>query len=245
MTTRARSRHRASVRPNTPLSSLTTAVTGQMNALGRGGVVIAMSSGLVATMGLPAQAASNAAGPETAAAPAAAPAAGAPAGAAFYERLAHRSSVLPDRRAAHGARCGDGELRDRQRSPRSPSPSPHRRGWPTTTARRARRPRVRRPSSYGSGGFASAKGSSVLSVAARYVGVPYRLRRHDARWRLRLLRGRPLHLPAARRRAAAHGEPADAGHRPACRARTPRPATSCSSCPAAAPTTWASTRATT
>ena len=52
MTTGATGRHRAALRPSTPLSSLSVAVGDQVGSLGRGGVVIAMSSGLVATMGL-------------------------------------------------------------------------------------------------------------------------------------------------------------------------------------------------
>ena len=64
MTDRASARHRATQRAATPLSTLTSAVseavTEHVGNLGRGGVVIAMSSGLVATMGLPAQAVTKA-----------------------------------------------------------------------------------------------------------------------------------------------------------------------------------------
>ena len=56
MTSRATSRHRASHRAATPLSNLSTVVNEHVGTISRGGVVIAMSSGLVATMGLPAQA---------------------------------------------------------------------------------------------------------------------------------------------------------------------------------------------
>jgi cell wall-associated NlpC family hydrolase len=87
VTTSATARHRASVRPATPLSSLTTAVTGQIGVIGRGGVVVAMSSGLVATTGLPSQAAEQAApAPESATPPLVAPAP-APVGAAFQTAL--------------------------------------------------------------------------------------------------------------------------------------------------------------
>jgi cell wall-associated NlpC family hydrolase len=140
-----------------------------MNALGRGGVVIAMSSGLVATMGLPAQAVSNASGPETAAAPAAAPGSAAPAGAAFT------SASLT---AAPSYQAG---------APLT-APATAKVDFENGTFTAVPKPKVQQPSrsasadsgsgtstkSYESAGFASAKGSSVLSVAARYIGVPYR-----------------------------------------------------------------------
>lgn len=56
MTDRASARHRADKRALTPLSSLSSTVTDHVAFLGRGGVALAMSSGLVATLGLPAQA---------------------------------------------------------------------------------------------------------------------------------------------------------------------------------------------
>ena len=56
-------RHRAPQRPTTPLDSITdtltgqlSAVTGQLGTVGRSGAVLAVSTGLVATMGLPASA---------------------------------------------------------------------------------------------------------------------------------------------------------------------------------------------
>ena len=63
MTERAPARHRADLPPSTPLTGITTcisAVVGDHAAtLGRGGVVVAVSSGLVAGMGLPAAAATT------------------------------------------------------------------------------------------------------------------------------------------------------------------------------------------
>jgi cell wall-associated NlpC family hydrolase len=60
---RHQARHRAPQRPTTPLDSLTdtltgqlSAVTGQLGTVGRSGAVLAVSTGLVATMGLPASA---------------------------------------------------------------------------------------------------------------------------------------------------------------------------------------------
>ena len=139
-----------------------------MNALGRGGVVIAMSSGLVATMGLPAQAVSNnAAGPETAAAPAAAPASAAPAGSAFTSASL---TAAPSFQAGAPLTAPATATVDFENGSFTAVP----------------KPKVQQPSrsadsgsgtstkSYESAGFASAKGTSVLAVAARYVGVPYR-----------------------------------------------------------------------
>jgi hypothetical protein len=63
---RAPARHRADLPPSTPLTGITTsigAVVGDRAAtIGRGGIVVAVSSGLVAGMGLPAAAATTAAG---------------------------------------------------------------------------------------------------------------------------------------------------------------------------------------
>jgi cell wall-associated NlpC family hydrolase len=141
-----------------------------MNALGRGGVVIAMSSGLVATMGLPAQAASNSGSPETAAAPAAAPAGAAPAGAAFTSAslTAAPSFQAAAPLTAPAAATVTFESGNFTAVPK-PKPAPSRADDASSSSSGS----SSSSSSYGSGGFASAKGSSVLSVAARYVGVPY------------------------------------------------------------------------
>ena len=137
-----------------------------MNALGRGGVVIAMSSGLVATMGLPAQAVSNASGPETAAAPAAAPAAAAPAGAAFTSAslTATPSFQAGAPLTAPAAATVTFESGTFTAVPK-PKPAPSRVSDDNGSSSSP---------SYSSGSFGSAKGQSVLSVAARYYGVAYR-----------------------------------------------------------------------
>src|SRR4051794_22772839 len=142
-----------------------------MNQLGRGGVVVAMSSGLVATMGLPAQAVSqNAAGPE-AASPAVAPAA-APVGAAFHSALL----TAPTSFDASGAPLT---------APTAAKVS-FETGVFKAVPKAAPRRVVAAPShssagssagatkTYKTGGFGSSKGSSIVSIAARYIGVPYR-----------------------------------------------------------------------
>ncbi|MBI4942954.1 MAG: C40 family peptidase [Actinobacteria bacterium] len=63
MSERSSARHRAPARPLTPFDSLTDTLTGQLSAVGdqlgsvgRSGAVLAVSTGLVATMGMPASA---------------------------------------------------------------------------------------------------------------------------------------------------------------------------------------------
>ena len=141
-----------------------------MNALGRGGVVIAMSSGLVATMGLPAQAVSKAGGPETAApaAPAAVPGS-APAGAAFTSAsLAAPSFQAGAPLTAPAAATVSWETGAFTAVPK-PKPAP-----PRVTDDDSSRSSGSTSTSSESGSFGSSRGSSVLSVAARYIGVPYR-----------------------------------------------------------------------
>ena len=69
MTVRALARHRADVRPSTPLTGITStisAVVGDHAAtIGRGGAVVAVTGGLVTGMGLPAGAATAAPGDAT------------------------------------------------------------------------------------------------------------------------------------------------------------------------------------
>jgi len=145
-----------------------------MNALGRGGVVIAMSSGLVATMGLPAQAAqavSNASGPETAAAPAAAPASAAPAGAAFTSASL---TAAPSFQASAPLTAPAAATVDFENGTYTAIPKP--KVVPTRTAGVGTGSSDSGTStkSYAGGGFSSAKGASVLSIASRYIGVAYR-----------------------------------------------------------------------
>jgi cell wall-associated NlpC family hydrolase len=139
-----------------------------VGTLGRGGVVIAMSSGLVATMGLPASAADRASG-QDAAVPATAPIAVQPA-LALSSGLMAAPSALDATAApmtAPAAAKVSFETSAFKAVPKAPAHS-------TTSG----------SSHYSSSGssvsasavvasFGSAKGSSVLAVAARYIGVPY------------------------------------------------------------------------
>jgi cell wall-associated NlpC family hydrolase len=160
---RATSRHRASVRSSTPFTTLTNTVNNHAGMIGRGGVVIAMSSGLVATMGLPAQALTKAA-PE-AAAPATAPIAVQPAlslsSGLLAAPAAMQSSAAPLTAPAAATVTFDSDAF--KAVPAAPVPSAAAGATGTTGVR-----------SDLSSAFGSARGSSVLAIAARYVGVAYR-----------------------------------------------------------------------
>jgi cell wall-associated NlpC family hydrolase len=135
-------------------------MTGQMSVIGRGGAVIAMSSGLVASMGLPSQAA-NRSGAE-AAVPATAPIAVQPAVAFSSGLIAAPGSVQVAAPAltAPVAATVSFESSDF-----------------TAVPKKVVVPAASGQSSTGSGvsgSFGSARGSSVLAIAARYLGVPYR-----------------------------------------------------------------------
>ena len=174
MTVRATARHRASVRPATPLSALTSAVTDHVGTIGRGGVVIAMSSGLVATMGLPAQAVGrNAAGAEVASVPATAPIAVEPA-------VALQTSLVT---ASAGLSSSSAPLTAPATATVSFESSAFKAVPKVATAAPAGTATLR-TSGHGTAGvpalrhevttsFGSARGSSVLAIASRYFGVPY------------------------------------------------------------------------
>ncbi len=161
MTDRAMARHRAPVRTSTPLTNLTSSVTGRAGTIGRGGVVIAMSSGLVATMGLPAQALSKSAAPQ--AAPVTAPIAVQPAlslasGLLSGGAVSHSSSAPIAAPAAATVSFGSSAFKAVPNRPANPAAAPAVNSLPSSPV----------------SAFGSARGASVLSIAARYLGVPYR-----------------------------------------------------------------------
>ena len=163
MTTGATARHRARERPNTPLSSLTTAVTEHVGSLGRGGVVIAMSSGLVATMGLPAQAITR-----SAATPQAAPAR-LPAGPSALAAAVVGSAAVGDVSAPLAA-PRTAKIDFESGSVKAVPKEEEAEGADRQLLERL----VVSSSSSDSPSAGSAKGSSALAVASRYIGVPYR-----------------------------------------------------------------------
>jgi peptidoglycan DL-endopeptidase CwlO len=133
-----------------------------MSVIGRGGAVIAMSGGLVASMGMTSQAAGKTAGGAEAAAPATAPIAVQPAvafsGGLIAAGSAAQTSVAP--LTAPVAATVSFESSDFTAVPKKVVVSA-----------------ISGESSTGSnvsGSFGSARGASVLAVASRYLGVPYR-----------------------------------------------------------------------
>jgi cell wall-associated NlpC family hydrolase len=139
-------------------------VTDHVGTIGRGGVVIAMSSGLVATMGLPAQAGVglNATGSDAlTAAPATAP-------IAVQPGIALQSGLIA---APANPQASAAPLT----APAAATVSFE------TSAFTAVPKAVKQLNSTGqatvradlSSAFGSARGSSVIAVAARYIGVPY------------------------------------------------------------------------
>ncbi len=188
LTERAHARHRASHRASTPLTdigtTLTTAVSDHVGALGRGGVVLAMSSGLVATMGLPANAVTRDAGATTASLPVVPAAgghtatlvatdaqllAGTPVVAADgvhlqFEDSSFTAVAKPKPKPKPKPRA---ETREEKAAPQS-----RRAARSSRSATREHVPAQRTKNT--DGGFGSARGSSVLAIAARYYGIPYR-----------------------------------------------------------------------
>jgi cell wall-associated NlpC family hydrolase len=155
VTTRNLGRHRAAVRPKTPISVLSDAVTANAGTVGRRSAVIAASSGLVVTMGLPAADAAPigdhapADAPKAAAAPAPeqAPVRTAPVSAPADAKVSFAGSSFTNVTA-----------------PPPPPPAP------VDRTPKASRSTEREPLQVSE----SAVGGSILSIAARYVGTPYR-----------------------------------------------------------------------
>lgn len=155
MTSRATSRHRSAQRAATPLSTLTTAVGEHVGTIGRGGVVIAMSSGLVATMGLPAQGATAKATTTPAKAAPTAETLGSLADLDVEPLTASPTAKVNFDRNSGGTFTAK----------RTPAPVADR------TVARASRSGTRSTNSSVSAGSSH---SSAVSVASRYLGVEYR-----------------------------------------------------------------------
>ncbi len=170
MSTRATGRRRAAGRPKTPLNVITDAITSNAGTLGRRSAVIAASSGLVVTMGLPA---ANAA-PVTDAG----------------ERV--ELPVLPEQTApvlddevtvpANAAVSFAGTPITKATPPPAPVAQPRvqaraqQRAPERTTRQRVSRSSAREAPSSTTAESArtSATGAEILAIAARYVGVQYR-----------------------------------------------------------------------
>jgi cell wall-associated NlpC family hydrolase len=165
LSTRATGRRRAAGRPKTPLTVITDAITNNAGTLGRRSAVIAASSGLVVTMGLPA---ANAAPVKDAGETVELPV------------LPEQAVPLLDDEVtvpANAAVSFAGTPVTKATPPPAPvaQPRPQQRA-PEQTTQRASRSTARQALSTTTADSAapSATGSSILSIAARYVGTPYR-----------------------------------------------------------------------
>ncbi len=172
MTERVTGRHRAPDRATTPLSALTstlsTVVGGHVAGVGRGGLVLAMSSGLVASMGMPAGAATSA--PQTGAVPVAAeastPATGLiPLPASFVDGAAVKAPTTARVTFEHSAFTAVPKPK--------PIAMPVSRSATRTSLSSGTSSSGTSTKSVSSGSSSSARGSSIIAIAARYLGVPY------------------------------------------------------------------------
>ncbi|WP_461023974.1 C40 family peptidase [Thalassiella azotivora] len=164
MSTRTVGRHRASARPKTPLSTISAAVTSNAGVVGRRSAVIAASSGLVVTIGLPA----------ADAAPVTERADSAPTAPAQPETSAPTSadglvSVPADAPVSFTAE----PLTEATPPPPPPPPPVVQEASESRSSERASRT-TERESLPTADVAPSEVGAAVLEIAARYVGTPYR-----------------------------------------------------------------------
>jgi peptidoglycan DL-endopeptidase CwlO len=194
-----RARHRADLPPSTPLAGLTTttikaALGDNTAALSRTGMIVAVSSGLVAGVGVPAgavtHAAAGGAAPQTASVPLLSETASTTALAAGADALAS----APVRASAHAKVTFEHSAFTAQpkRGVRSAGPARATRDVASIsrslarTAYLASRPAPARHDSSGSRSasssssspapvpvLSSGRGSTVIAIAMRYLGIPY------------------------------------------------------------------------
>jgi peptidoglycan DL-endopeptidase CwlO len=166
-------RHRATGRPSTMLGDLADAATGSLTSVGRRSVVVAAASGLVVSaMAAPAAAADLAQpGDASVAVPAAAGALAAESVAAGVDTSALTSAA----RAVLASAPVVSVAADSAWALDIPALTVVADPPPPVRARAASRSAVRTaiPTTTGAPAPASANGSAVIEIAARYVGVPY------------------------------------------------------------------------
>jgi cell wall-associated NlpC family hydrolase len=186
---RSTARHRADQPASTPLTTVTevvaSAVTAPAATASRGGLVVAVSSGLLAGVGLPASTALGSAhelGAQTASVPLLSTAAStlvsesvtAPRDAKVtFEHTDFRATGkhIATSTPASASRQATSVSRSLARTAyqaQLPAPAPR----PTARARSANATATATKST-GAAAFGSARGASVVAVALRYLGVPY------------------------------------------------------------------------
>jgi cell wall-associated NlpC family hydrolase len=171
------SRHRAQKRAATPLSEFSEALTGQLAIVGRSGAIVAMSTGLVASAGVSAHAAGN----TTSTASTSSVDTSAASAMTVTAMSTGRSSLMGSANLARGAVIAAPSAAtvsfetEAFKAVPKPKPAPVRKALKnatTTSSGSATKSSSRTGApSYAPAG--SASGSSVLAVAARYVGIPY------------------------------------------------------------------------
>jgi cell wall-associated NlpC family hydrolase len=200
VTERGTARHRAPTRATTPLTTLSTGITQVVGAvgdsvdvIGRSGAVMAVSTGLVASMALPAGAAPLQSTPETVTAPLAL---GRPstasgtlatdlrASTAFSSRALQRAVARAATKDAALARARTAAAVQAAVTPAKKAVTPAKKA--ATATRKAVTPARKtavtpsddaattEPSKGATAPAPGARGSAVLAIAARYVGIYYR-----------------------------------------------------------------------
>ena len=165
MSSRAQGRHRAAVRPKTPLTTMATQLQAQAGTAGRRGAVIAASSGLVVSLGVTAADAAPIGDATDEKPKAAQPAA--PSTSPVAETEQAQITVAADVATAHVSPVATTLV-----APPKPKPVATR-STAATLPSAARTALVVRRRLQDQGNL-SASRANVMSVAARYVGTPYR-----------------------------------------------------------------------
>ncbi len=165
MSTRASGRHRTAVRPKTPLSTLAESLTANAGTVGRRTAVIAASSGLVVSMGVTAaDAAPVTGGPD--------PVSTSDAGKAGALLTVTRTAVAAP--AESEVTLASATVSSATAAPKpkpKPAPAPVVQASSRGTEKASRSEEREAPAETGN---MSASRSNVMSIAARYVGTPYR-----------------------------------------------------------------------
>lgn len=187
MTERATGRHRAPARATTPLTSfgtsLTSSVSDHVTGISRGGAILAVSSGLVATMGLPAGAVTRetpTADVISLTAPIADVVSDPLQGAVPLSLTSGDPLTAPDSATLTFDRSSLSVVPKPKPKPAAPASRSATRTSLTrsatggSAASRSTGGVTRSTGSVSGGSGGSARGSSVIAVASRYLGVAYR-----------------------------------------------------------------------
>jgi cell wall-associated NlpC family hydrolase len=169
LSVRDSARHRASQWAANPLSGVTSALSGRLALVGRSSAVIAVSTGLAATSGLPAQAVGSAApasSAQTSASNAFALSSTGLGGSPFTSMVSMKESAVISAPSTATVRFESKDF--------TAKPAPVRRAPKPVAAHAAASVSGHASSASSAAPASSVRGSSVLAIAARYVGIAYR-----------------------------------------------------------------------